>query len=188
MLPSGAELTVNSDGTFDYDPNGAFSSLASGATASDGFTYSVKDSAGETSANFATVTITITGTQNPVAVNDSFTTDNATPFTTGNLLTNDFEPNSGATLSVGTVHDASGNAITLGTATLLPSAALLTVNADGTFDYNPNGGVSLAGEERDGHRHIHLHHHRQSGQDVAERSYGDDDHHGRDTGRGPREL
>ncbi len=145
-LPSGAKLTVNSDGTFDYDPNGAFSSLASGATASDGFTYSVKDSAGETSANFATVTITITGTQNPVAVNDSFTTNNATPFTTGNLLTNDFEPNSGATLSVDTVHDASGNAITLGKATLLPSGALLTVNADGTFDYNPNGAFpSLAG-------------------------------------------
>jgi VCBS repeat-containing protein len=146
ILPSGAKLTVNSDGTFDYDPNGAFSSLASGATASDGFTYSVKDSAGETSANFATVTITITGTQNPVAVNDNFTTDNATPLTAGNLLTNDFEPNSGATLSVDTVHDASGNAITLGTATLLPSGALLTVNADGTFDYNPNGAFpSLSG-------------------------------------------
>jgi VCBS repeat-containing protein len=146
VLPSGAKLTVNSDGTFDYDPNGAFSSLASGQTASDGFTYSVEDSSGETSANFATVTITITGTQNPVAVNDTFTTDNATPLTTGNLLTNDFEPNSGATLSVATVHDASGNAITLGKATLLPSGALLTVNADGSFDYNPNGAFpSLAG-------------------------------------------
>ena len=34
-LPSGALLTMNADGTFDYDPNGQFESLAVGQTATD---------------------------------------------------------------------------------------------------------------------------------------------------------
>jgi VCBS repeat-containing protein len=140
-LPSGAKLTINSDGTFTYDPNGAFSTLAAGQTATDDFTYSVQDSRGGVSANFATVTITITGAQDPVAVNDTFTTDNVTTLTTGNLLTNDTDPN-GGTLSVAAIHNASGTAIVLGKQTVLPSGALLTVNADGTFIYNPNGAFS----------------------------------------------
>ena len=144
-LQSGAQLTVNSDGTFDYNPNGAFNSLAAGQTATDTFTYTVTDSRGATSANSGTVTITITGSQNPVAVNDDFTTDAETSITSGNLLTNDVDPNSGAPLSVNSVHDADGNAITLGTATQLPSGALLTVNSDGTFMYNPNGAFNSLG-------------------------------------------
>lgn len=140
-LPSGAKLTVNSDGTFDYDPNGAFSTLAAGQTATDAFTYSVQDSRGGVSANFATVTITITGAQDPVAVNDNFTTDNRTALTTGNLLTSDTDPNNG-TLSVASVHDSLGNSITLGKSTVLPSGASLTVNADGTFNYNPSTAFS----------------------------------------------
>jgi len=59
LLPSGALLTVNADGTFRYDPNGAFQSLFSGETATDTFTYTVSDTDGETSVNAATVTITI---------------------------------------------------------------------------------------------------------------------------------
>ena len=145
VLPSGALLTVNSDGTFVYDPNGAFSSLAAGQTATDSFTYTVTDSRGATSATAGTVTITITGSQNPIAVDDDFSTDSQTPLTTGNLLTDDVDPNAGATLSVASVHDSNGNAVTLGTATTLPSGALLTVNADGTFTYNPNGAFQSLG-------------------------------------------
>jgi Ca2+-binding RTX toxin-like protein len=60
-LPSGALLTVNSDGTFSYDPNGKFDSLpgplsgATNLTATESFTYTLEG--GYT----ATVTITITG-------------------------------------------------------------------------------------------------------------------------------
>jgi VCBS repeat-containing protein len=144
-LPSGALLTVNSNGTFTYNPNGAFSSLSASQTATDTFTYTATDSRGATSANSGTVTITITGSQDPVAVNESFTTDAETSLTSGNLLTNDVDPNSGATLSVNTVHDSNGNVITLGTATQLPSGALLTVNANGTFTYNPNGAFNSLG-------------------------------------------
>ena len=142
-MPSGALLTVNADGTFTYDPNGAFNSLPAGQTATDSFTYTVADDHGGTSASPATVTITISATavalQNPVAANDSFSTTEGTSLTTGNLLTNDTDANAGATLSVATVHDASGTAVPLGTVTLLPSGALLIVNANGTFSYIPNG-------------------------------------------------
>jgi len=40
-LASGALLTVNADGSYDYDPNGQFENLASGATATDTFTYTI---------------------------------------------------------------------------------------------------------------------------------------------------
>src|SRR5262249_41905067 len=47
-LASGAKLTVNADGTYSYDPNGAFASLpafigsgASNTTAPDSFTYTL---------------------------------------------------------------------------------------------------------------------------------------------------
>jgi VCBS repeat-containing protein len=60
-LPSGALLTLNADGTYTYDPNGAFQYVpgpASGSpnqTATDTFTYTL------TNGSTATVTITITG-------------------------------------------------------------------------------------------------------------------------------
>ncbi|WP_299411911.1 Ig-like domain-containing protein, partial [Acaryochloris sp. IP29b_bin.148] len=52
-------VTNNNDGTFDYDPNGQFESLAAGETATDTFTYTVDDGNGGT--DTATVTITING-------------------------------------------------------------------------------------------------------------------------------
>ena len=61
LLPSGARLTLNADGTFSYDPNEKFDHVpaaGSGATnlsAFDFFTYTV------TGGDTATVTITITG-------------------------------------------------------------------------------------------------------------------------------
>jgi Ca2+-binding RTX toxin-like protein len=60
-LPSGARLTVNLDGTFSYNPNGRFNSLAaagSGAantTATDSFTYATA------TGGLATVTVNLTG-------------------------------------------------------------------------------------------------------------------------------
>ncbi|MGK7922382.1 MAG: FG-GAP-like repeat-containing protein [Trichodesmium sp.] len=58
-LTSGALLTVNSDGTFDYDPNGQFESLNNGETDSDSFTYTIDDGNGGT--DTATVNVTIDG-------------------------------------------------------------------------------------------------------------------------------
>ncbi|MEJ5218337.1 tandem-95 repeat protein [Cognatishimia sp. D5M38] len=51
-------VTNNGDGTFDYDPNGAFEALAVGETTTDTFKYTVRDAAGKSSTATATVTIT----------------------------------------------------------------------------------------------------------------------------------
>ena len=59
------KVTNNGDGTFTYDPNGAFIGLKLGDTATDKFVYVVKDAAGTSST--ATVTITIIG-QNDVPI------------------------------------------------------------------------------------------------------------------------
>ncbi|MFN3144398.1 MAG: Ig-like domain-containing protein, partial [Paracoccaceae bacterium] len=73
-LASGATLTVNADGTYDYDPNGAFESLGAGDEAEETFSYTITDGNGGTST--ASVTITITGVNDaPVAGDDTDTTD-----------------------------------------------------------------------------------------------------------------
>lgn len=58
-LASGALLTLNSDGTFQYDPNGAFDGLDAGETATDSFTYQITDNHG--ASDSATVEIEIAG-------------------------------------------------------------------------------------------------------------------------------
>ena len=58
-LASGAVLTLNADGTFSYDPNGAFEALAAGETATDTFTYSIVDLGNQGATATATVTFTI---------------------------------------------------------------------------------------------------------------------------------
>jgi Ca2+-binding RTX toxin-like protein len=59
MLPSHALVTINADGTFVYNPNGAFDFLQVEESSTDSFNYTITDNAGGTSV--ATVTITIDG-------------------------------------------------------------------------------------------------------------------------------
>ena len=58
-LASGALLTLEGDGTFNYDPNGQFESLNTGDIGFDSFTYTIDDGNGGT--DTATVNITIDG-------------------------------------------------------------------------------------------------------------------------------
>ncbi|NEQ73972.1 MAG: tandem-95 repeat protein, partial [Okeania sp. SIO2C9] len=135
-LTSGALLTLNIDGTFDYDPNGQFESLNNGETDSDSFTYTIDDGNGGT--DTATVNVTIDGvTDNtaPDAVDDAVTTDEDSVLSSGNVLTNDSDADSDTL----TVTEVNGNAAGVGTQVTLTSGALLTLNIDGTFDYDPNG-------------------------------------------------
>ncbi|MEL6107425.1 MAG: VCBS domain-containing protein [Planctomycetota bacterium] len=55
----GALVTVNADGSYEYDPNGAFESLAASEFDTDSFEYTLIDARGLTSSS--TVTVTITG-------------------------------------------------------------------------------------------------------------------------------
>ncbi|MCA9054783.1 MAG: VCBS domain-containing protein, partial [Planctomycetaceae bacterium] len=83
-LVSGAELTVNSNGSVEYDPNGQFESLNVGQQAADSFTYTISDPGGLQST--ATVAVTISGVNDaPVATaNSESTTEDAS--TSGNVL------------------------------------------------------------------------------------------------------
>jgi T1SS-143 domain-containing protein len=56
-LASGALLTLQADGTFAYDQNGAFDHLGGADTGADSFTYTVVDGQGGTATATATVTI-----------------------------------------------------------------------------------------------------------------------------------
>lgn len=57
-LPSGARVTLEADGTFTYDPNGAFPDLGVGLIARDSFTYGLDTASNST----VTVNVDVTGT------------------------------------------------------------------------------------------------------------------------------
>ena len=137
-LPSGATLIMNANGSYIYNPNGQFENLAAGATATDSYTYQISD--GNGGFDTATVTITITGVNDaPIAVADPYSTDEDTAISittaAGIIDTNDTDPEGDAL----TVTLVNGAAINVGTQITLASGALLTVNVDGSFDYDPNG-------------------------------------------------
>ncbi len=122
-------VTINPDNdTVEYDPNGQFESLAVGEAGEDKFDYEIDDGNGGTAT--ATVTVTINGANDaPTAVDDSgaeYSTDEATSFSTGNVLTNDTDPDTSDVLSVDSVDATSAN------------GASIANNGDGTFTYNPN--------------------------------------------------
>ena len=142
-LPSGALLTINSGGSFDYNPNGQFENLAVGETASDTFTYTIDDGRGQpNSTDTATVTVTINGVNDaPTVANDGVTTNENSLLLGGSVLADngfgaDFDPDTSDTLSVTMIN---GSTFTAGTPFALALGALLTMNADGSFDYDPNG-------------------------------------------------
>ena len=135
-LASGALLTVNEDGSFTYDANGIFEHLGDGETGHDSFTYTALDAQGAES-NTATVIIDVAGANDaPVAKDDAFTTDEDTATSSGNLLKNDTDAENGQPTKISAVN---GSADNVGRTIELKSGALLTVNADGSFNYDPNG-------------------------------------------------
>ena len=130
-LTSGAIVTINEDGSYSYDPNGAFDYLGVDESATDTFEYTVSDGRGGT--DTGTVTITVTGVNDaPVAGDDTDSTDQNTS-TGGNVLTNDSDPDDNDTLTVeaGTLN--------------LTSGATVTINTDGSYSYDPNGAFDYLG-------------------------------------------
>ncbi|MEM7427090.1 MAG: tandem-95 repeat protein [Pseudomonadota bacterium] len=140
-------VTINPDNdSVTYDPNGQFSSLLAGETATDTFTYVVSDGNGGT--DTATVTVTINGEgDNSVAVDDAFQTDEVTVVNgaasvfAANPTTVD--SSTSGNLSVTKVN---GSAANVGTQFALASGALLLLNADGTLTYDPNGAFEATPE------------------------------------------
>lgn len=106
-LASGALLTLNEGGTFSYDPNKAFTSLTSGKTATDTFSYTVSDKSGAT--DTATVSIVVTGVNDPptLVTNTLSITEGATvAITKADLLATD--PDNDPTQLTFTVGDLVG--------------------------------------------------------------------------------
>src|SRR6476620_9794360 len=136
-LATGALLTVQADGSYRYDPNGQFESLGAGQSATDTFSYTMADSAGATSS--AAVTITIQGVNDaPQPINDTASTgeNQVLLVAAPGVLANDTDADAGETKTVVAVNDQSAAA---GTTIALSSGALLTVQADGSYRYDPNG-------------------------------------------------
>jgi len=136
-LTSGALLTLNSDGSYTYSPNGQFASLGVNQTATDSFTYTISDEKGETSS--ATATITITGVNNAAVITGiaeaSVIEDSSTPTltATGSLTVTDTD--TGEDQFSTTVVSAPGN---LGN---------LTITDTGSFTYTvDNSAVQYLGE------------------------------------------
>ena len=115
-----AGLTVNANGTYSFDPNNAaYNSLSAGQTQAVVANFTVTDAQGATSTS--TLTITVTGTNDaPTVVSDTAAV-NEDATVTGNLRTNDTDPDTNDTLTYTVV----------GTA-----PAGLTVNANGTYTFN----------------------------------------------------
>jgi PKD repeat protein len=134
--PGNGTLTLNSDGSFSYTPVANFNG-------SDSFTYVAND--GLADSNIATVTIAVSPVvplnNAPVAVNDSYSTDEDTPLTVAapGVLAND--------------SDVDGNPLT---AILVSGSGngMLTLNSDGSFSYTPvanfNGSDSFTYVASDG--------------------------------------
>jgi VCBS repeat-containing protein len=123
---------LNGDGTVTFTPAANYNGAAD-------FTYTVTD--GTTLSAPATVTVNVSAVDDPSsAVDDAFITDEATAIGAGlslfaaNPTTPDIDVDD--PLSITKVNGVSGN---VGVQITLASGALLTVNADGTFDYDPNG-------------------------------------------------
>ncbi|MGY3944249.1 VCBS domain-containing protein [Aeromonas tecta] len=140
-------LTLNGDGSYSYvldNTNTTVQALLPGEVLTEQFGYQITDLGGLTSAS--TLTITIEGrNDSPIAVVDTGTAveaggvNNGTPGSnaTGNVLTNDTDPesaNPNESKTVSAVSTSGGTAGTLGTQ-LRGSYGWLTLNADGSYSY-----------------------------------------------------
>ncbi|MFC7497697.1 Ig-like domain-containing protein [Enterovirga sp. GCM10030262] len=98
-------------------------------------TYTIVDGDGGAQTGTATAIVNLAAVDDPGnAGDDSFTTDEASAIIGGDVFANDSDADD--TLEVATVEGAGVN---VGQTINLASGALLTLNADGTFDYDPNG-------------------------------------------------
>lgn len=122
--PTNGTAVVNDNGTpTDSSDDYIIYTSNPGFIGTDLFKYRICDSNG--SCDDATVTMTVSD-PNPVANNDINNTLLNTP-ATGNVITNDYDPN--------------GSALTVTTTPIVaPTNGILVLNANGTYTYTPNPG------------------------------------------------
>ena len=113
-------VTVNPDGTYSFDPGNSFQDLNIGDSRDVSFTYQVQDAAGQI--DTAQVIITVTGENDGPVANESTLTIDEDNALVGNLSA--FDVDSGSTLTFSLINNV--------------SMGELTLNADGSFVYNPS--------------------------------------------------
>jgi VCBS repeat-containing protein len=138
-LASGAVLTLNADGSFAYETNGAFDDLAMGETATDGFSYTVSDGNGGVDTAVASIEIIGVRPANhaPIAVDDFAIVflDSEVEAPAPGVLANDFDVDGDPFELVAIDGDEAGVG---GTFNSLPSGAHIQVFSDGAYDYLPD--------------------------------------------------
>jgi VCBS repeat-containing protein len=123
-VASGA-LTFNTDGTYDFDPTGAFDDLQVGEEEDVTFTYIAVDNDGGTSAS-KTVTITVQGVNDaPAAVDDAYTVE------ADLAILSVSDPGEGVLFNDTDVENDSLAAVLQD----LPLYGTVILNSDGTFTY-----------------------------------------------------
>jgi uncharacterized repeat protein (TIGR01451 family) len=125
LSPANGTLTLNANGTYTFTPTNGFV----GTTL---FKYRVCDSSSPALCDTATVSIsvvdpTVTPPTNsaPIVLADNATTQPGVPVS-GNVLTNDKDPDPGQTLTAALVNG--------------PANGTLSLNPDGSYTYTPNTG------------------------------------------------
>ena len=135
-LPSGATVKILGDGSYEYDPCSAYDQLAEGQSVTDSFVYTVSDG---TRTDTATVTLTITGTNDAPVVSDvSAAADEDGAAVTGSYDGDDVDS------------DDDGTTLTYAL-TSQPTEGSVTDNGDGTFRFDPGADFQdlAAGESRE---------------------------------------
>ncbi len=137
-------LTINPDGTYTFSPNEAFDSLPVGMTAADLFRYTISDPFGATAT--ATLTINLTGVNDAPDAIDDIAQGGSDGVPIGNVITNDIDPDLGASLSVVSARHIHGdpqpptdiNGEDEGGTPIAGTYGTLYMYADGTYRYVPN--------------------------------------------------
>ena len=123
VTANGNSVSRDANGDLVFNLVNDYQSLRAGQTATDSFTYTISDVAGEMST--ATVTISITGTNDApvVAADVNAVQEEVTLTATGNVLANDSD------IDLGTVLQVANAGVFVG------QYGTLTLNADGGYEY-----------------------------------------------------
>lgn len=132
-LGDGITATLDGDGSLTVDATDA-DYLSVGETVSYTLDYAVDD--GNGGSDSATVAVTVTGVNDDPTANPDFASTDEASAVSGNVLENDSDVDRLDSISVLGVNGDTG---AVGSEISLDSGALLTLRADGTFDYDPNG-------------------------------------------------
>ncbi|HMK90397.1 MAG TPA: Ig-like domain-containing protein [Methylocystis sp.] len=127
--PADGAATINANGTFTYDPTGAFPSLGQGATQTESFTYEAVSADGTVTSAPGTITVSVEGQEDPPTAFDQSVSTTAQGAV--RVAFDAAEPDTGDKLTYAIVSP--------------PAQGTAAANADGTFTYDPGAAfVSLA--------------------------------------------